>query len=200
MNNTKKPLSAEGIDRRETLKYLALACGLVLSTHSLSLLAAGFSSPRDMSRRRATALDAAQLELVKALGELIIPTTDTPGAIAAGVHDFINHQLAHCYNDAERGQILSGLARIDAVAQARHQQPFLACEPDLQIQLLQDMEAAREEFTPEDRLAFKQLKALVAFGYYTSETGATRELAYAAVPGGYKPIKFADTSKAWALF
>src|SRR5690606_12244552 len=186
---TVSPL-ASGIDRRTAIKQLALACGLALSARSLSLLADSFSIPTDVSRRSQTALNPQQLALVRQLGEIIIPTTDTPGAIAAGVHDFINHQLVYCFGENERTQILGGLTRIQAIAQSRHEQNFLTCEPEQQIALLQDMEAAREEFSADDRHAFKQLKALVAFGYYTSEIGATRELAYLPVPGGYHPIKF----------
>jgi hypothetical protein len=199
MNKQNTSPLASGVDRRTAIKQLALACGLALSAQSLSLLAASFSFPKDMSRRTQTALDPQQLALVRQLGEIIIPTTDTPGAIAAGVHDFINHQLVYCFGENERTQILGGLTRIQAIAQSRHEQNFLTCEPEQQIALLQDMEAAREEFSAEDRHAFKQLKALVAFGYYTSEIGATRELAYLPVPGGYRPIKFSEIGKAWAL-
>jgi len=152
-----------------------------------------------VSRRSQTALNPQQLALVRQLGEIIIPTTDTPGAIAAGVHDFINHQLAYCYSEDERIQILDCLARIQSVAQTRHERDFLACEAEQQISLLRDMEAARNEFDASDRQAFKQFKALVALGYYTSEIGASQELAYAPVPGGYRPIKFSEIGKAWAL-
>src|SRR5690606_36214168 len=191
---TVSPL-ASGIDRRTAIKQLALACGLALSARSLSLLADSFSIPTDVSRRTQTALDPQQLALVRQLGEIIIPTTDTPGAIAAGVHDFINHQLVYCYSEEERAQFLNVLARIETAAQTRYERAYLACEAEQQIALLQDMEAAREEFSAEDRQAFKQLKALVAFGYYTSEIGPTRELAYLPVPGGYRPIKFSEIGK-----
>jgi len=34
--------------------------------------------------------------------------------------------------------------------------------------------------------AFRFLKSLVVFGYYTSEVGASKELKYLAFPGGFK--------------
>lgn len=193
-------LQVEGIDRRTALKQLALACGLALSAQSVSLMAAGFSIPTDQHRKKNKALTAQQLTLVRELGEIIIPTTDTPGAIAAEVHHFIDHQLAYCFSEQETNQILSGLKKLEVQAQARHKKSFSTTEKAEQIALLSDMEAGRAGFNESDRKSFKQFKALVVFGYYTSEIGATQELVYAAVPGGYHAIKFAEVGKAWALF
>jgi hypothetical protein len=200
MHNDNNAPAAQGIDRRTALKQLAIACGLALSTQSLSLMAASFTLPTDPSRKKNKSLNAQQLTLVRELGELIIPTTDTPGAIAADVHTFIDHQLAYCFNAQEQQAIFAGLAKLDAQAQAQHAAVFLACDKTKQIALLTDMEAARNGFDQDDRNFFKQFKALVVFGYYTSEIGATQELAYSAIPGGYKAIKFAEVGKAWALF
>jgi hypothetical protein len=188
------------VERRTAIKQLAVLCGLVLSSQSLSLMAQSFSSPIDQSRKQQGLLKADQLELVKVLGELIIPTTDTPGAIAADVHTFIHYQLAYCFNQSEQQNILNGLATIDEHARQRHKKIFIALDSDAQIQLLQDMEAARKGFTEAHRQFFKQFKSLVMFGYYTSEIGATRELAYLAIPGGYRgDFKFSEVGKAWAL-
>ena len=188
------------VSRRAAIKQLAFACGLVLSANSLSVLAANFTPPTDFTRRKKTLLNADQLALVRELGEIIIPTTDTPGAIAAGVHDFINHFAVYCANAAEQQALLSGLQRIDESAQKRFGKSFLSASNAQQIEMLTKMEQAADGFTAADRHFFKQLKALVTFGYYTSEIGATQELAYLAIPGGYKGnFKFKDVGKAWAL-
>lgn len=199
MDSNNNPLQFP-INRRTAIKQFAIACGLALSAQSLASFAASFSQPIDQGRRKARLLNASQLSLVKALGELIIPTTDTPGAIAADVHTFIDFQLAHCFAKEDKQVILTGLKSLEQQAEARHQRAFLLCERNQQIILLTDMEAARQGFTKDDRYFFKQFKALVVAGYYTSEIGATQELVYAAVPGGYKAIKFATVGKAWALF
>ncbi|WP_323814041.1 gluconate 2-dehydrogenase subunit 3 family protein [Cellvibrio sp. NN19] len=186
--------------RRSAIKQLALACGLVLSSSSLSALAASVTPPTDLSRSKKTLLNSDQLALVRELGEIIIPTTDTPGAIAAGVHDFINHFIAYCATPAEQQELFAGLKTIDTAAQSRVKKSFLSANKTEQIELLTSMEKAADGFTQNDRHFIKQLKALVTFGYYTSEIGATQELAYLAIPGGYKGnFKFKDVGKAWAL-
>ena len=186
--------------RRSAIKSLALACGLVLSSSSLAALAAAVTPPTDMSRSKKTLLNADQLALVRELGEIIIPTTDTLGAIGAGVHDFINHFVAYCASTAEQQQLINGLTTIESSAQTRFGKPFLGASKTQQIELLTNMEKAADGFNQSDRQFFKQFKALVTFGYYTSEIGATQELAYLAIPGGYKGnFKFKDVGKAWSL-
>lgn len=200
MTHSALPNGSTGVSRRDAIKQLALACGLVLSANSLSALAAGVTAPTDLSRSKKTLLNTDQLALVRELGEIIIPTTETPGAIAAGVHDFINHFVVYCASPEEQQGLVAGLARIEEVAKSRFNKPFLSANKIQQIELLTNMEQAKEGFTADDRAFFKQLKALVTFGYYTSEIGATQELAYLAIPGGYKGnFKFKQVGKAWAL-
>lgn len=180
--------------RRDAIKQLALFCGLALSAGSLSALAA--LAPTDMNRSKKTLLDKNQLMLLRELGEIIIPTTDTPGAIAAGVHDFISHFAVYCASNEEQQTLLATLVRIDSV----NGKPFLLINKEQQIETLNNMEQAKNGFTQQDRNGFKQLKALVMFGYYTSEIGASQELAYLAIPGGYKGnFKFKEIGRAWSL-
>lgn len=203
MNNATQLISiVEDFDssRRDAIKQLALMCGLALSASSLSALAASVSPPTDMNRSTKTLFDKNQLALVRELGEIIIPTTDTPGAIAAGVHDFINHYLVYCASKEEQTNLLTTLSHIDESAQAQAKKPFLLLSKEQQTELLTNMEQAKNGFNQNDRDGFKKLKALVLFGYYTSEIGATQELAYLAIPGGYKGnFKFKEIGKAWAL-
>lgn len=185
--------------RRAALKQLALTCGLVLSSSSLSALAASFSAPTDFSRRKKTLLAPGQLALLQELGDIIIPATDTPGASAAGVHHFIDHFIAYCAGKQEQQQLLAILTRIETAAQSEFNRAFLTLDKSRQVQLLNAMEQAQQGFSQNDRKGLKQLKSLVAFGYYTSEPGATQELAYLAIPGGYKGnFKLKAIGRAWA--
>lgn len=200
MTHSAQSIGATGVSRRDAIKQLALACGLLLSANSLSALAASVTPPTDLTRSKKTLLTSDQLALVRELGEIIIPTTDTPGAIAAGVHDFINHFTVYCASTAEQQSLVAGLTRIDTSAQSRFNKPFLSASKTQQIKLLTHMEQAADGFTAADRDFIKQLKALVLFGYYTSEIGASQELAYLTIPGGYKGnFKFKQVGKAWAL-
>ena len=50
----------------------------------------------------------------------------------------------------------------------------------------------------EDKQAFKALKSLLVFGFFTTEVGATQALNYQAVPGGFKgSVSYSSLKKSW---
>ena len=179
-------------DRRSTLLRLAGLCGLALSGEALAALATPGAMPGY--------LQADALALTGVLVQLIIPKTDTPGAADVGAHRTISHLLRVAVNPAAQKQYAAGLERIDAVARAKGGKRFVALTPARQVELLQALDEGKAPFTSDDAGFFRQLKRYTAFAYYTSEPGATRELIYLPVPGGFKgnvPLK--QIGRGWAL-
>jgi Gluconate 2-dehydrogenase subunit 3 len=194
------PNNSLTLNRREMIKHIALASGLALSAASLNSLAASLLKPTDLSRRKLNLLTADQLLVLRELGEVIIPATDTPGAIATGVHDFINGYAAHCLSKEEQNQLVNTLNKIADSAKTHQKMSFDQLSLAQKVELLTKIEQAKSPFKEQDRKDFKQVKALVVFAYYTSEAGASKELTYLAIPGGYKGnFKFSTVGKAWAL-
>ena len=124
-----------------------------------------------------------QRALTAAVSERIIPTTDTPGAIAAEVPAFIEMMLSEWYWQGERDMVMSGLSAIDAAAQKSHGKPFAAVTPAQQDAILTLAQAQTLSGAPAD--SFEHLRQLVIFGYYSSEIGCTVERVYLPVPGRY---------------
>lgn len=190
MSNTGIPDSA----RRRALLNLGALCGLALSGDVVAAVTASArkAGPAFLSRD--------ELALTGVLAELIIPRTDTPGALAVNAHRTVDHLLAKCTPAPEQATFRAGLARIDAVARAQGGKRFAALPAARQVGLLQALDNGAAPFTPGDVAFFRQLKAHVAFAYYTSEAGATRELVYLPVPGGFKgQIKMTRATRAWAI-
>lgn len=183
----------EAHGRRAALIKLAGLCGLALSGDALAALAtAGKPMPGMLSP------DA--LALTGVLAEHIIPATDTPGALAVGAHRTIDHMLLACATPAEQQGYLAGLARIDAVALAESGKHFRALPSPRQVALLHALDEGKAPFAAGDQHFFRQLKSYTLFAYYTSEAGATRELAYLPVPGGFKgnfPLR--KNTRTWAI-
>jgi hypothetical protein len=122
-------------------------------------------------------LDARQSETVAVLSELIIPQTETPGAKAARVSEFIDWVL-HDADERDRKEFLKGLAWMDGRSQELFGTDFAAAAPEQQAALLTIL-ASPNNRAFEDQTGidfFKAIKALTITGYYTSEIGMTKEL------------------------
>jgi hypothetical protein len=183
---------AVNTERRVVLTRLAGLCGLALSGDVLAALTAPNIAPG--------LLAPDELTLTGVLVDLILPKTDTPGALAVGAHRTISQLLGLCASKAAQAQFIAGLARLDAVAKAKYGQGFVALPSARRVTLLHALDEGRAPFGDEDQDFFRQLKSYTALAYYTSEAGATRELVYLPVPGGFKgnvPLK--TIRRNWAL-
>ena len=144
-----------------------------------------------------------QLETLRHICMQTIPSTDTPGAAEVNCHQFIDQQLEVVFNELDQQKSMMLLDKIRSVSNLFGAAAFEYLSPHKQLLLLQDLEAAKDPFGCADLQAFKLLKGLIVFGYYTSEEGATQELNYVAMPDGFKGsvplsrIKSAYSSKAY---
>ena len=123
-----------------------------------------------------------QRSLLAAIAERIIPTTDTPGAIAAGVPQFIEMMVADFYETADRDEFLNGLGVVEGYARVHFETGFTQLAPEEQDQIL--------TLAMQNRIAgvggfFGHCRQLVILGYYTSEIGCKQERVYVPVPGHY---------------
>jgi hypothetical protein len=120
-------------------------------------------------------LDAHQLESVATLCDLIIPTTDTPGARAVLVHQFADGVLADA-SDADRRKFLDGLAWLDARSTALFQKDFVSATPAQQADLLTRLSASPSAETAPGPDFFQAAKSMTIAGYYTTQVGLQQEL------------------------
>jgi hypothetical protein len=169
------------MDRRSALAGLA------------GMFGAGLFAPiaRAMSAPTAAALEGPpsaavftpqQKALMTALSERVIPTTDTPGAIAAGVPAYIEKLLADWALPGERTPIIAGLDAIEARSKADFRVSAAKATPEQQDKLL--TLAMNDQF-PGGKTFFEAFRQLVITGYYTSEIGFTQEREWIPVPGRY---------------
>ncbi|MES2732930.1 MAG: gluconate 2-dehydrogenase subunit 3 family protein [Bacteroidota bacterium] len=206
------------LDRREAILRLAALMGGTISAPLWVGLLEGCQTKTKTGEESATkpmASDNHQ-KMIAEIAEIIVPTTDTPGAKAAKVPEFITVMLADCYSEEDQKTFYAGLDKLEEDAKKAHGHPFLECKPNQQIELLKKVENAaaveREKLKeamakpkdPMERatttpLFFPLLKELTLVGYFTSEIGATKALEYLPVPTRYEgciPLKAGQ--KAWA--
>lgn len=123
---------------------------------------------------------------VAALSEIIIPTTDTPGAIAAGVPDYIEFMLSEWHDKDERTRFLIGIKQVAAYAQISTDKEFAELDQATQTEIVQRMHDGGMPVMKDGGQAFfEHIKQLTLAGYYTSEIGMTVERIYLPVPGRF---------------
>lgn len=125
---------------------------------------------------------AEQRALMTALCDRIIPTTDTPGAIAAEVPAYIEKLLADWALPKDLKPIKAGFDALEARSQRDYKVSAAAATPEQQDALLT---LAMNDGIPNGEDFFEDFRQLVITGYYTSEIGITQEREYLPVPGEY---------------
>jgi len=208
MHNKNHPDTA--VDKNESLKSnsrrnLLLGIGAIIGTASAyKLLKADAVSialdytPNTNQAAQVTKLLSKQSILVlREICAQVIPNTDTLGAAEVDVHGFIDNQLFACHSEDEQELIIELLAKVDAVSLEKHKSNFIDINASSKLEILNALEQGNNNFKQQDRHAFKFLKSLIVFGYYTSEVGVSQELTYLAIPGGYQnsiPVDSVRTS------
>ncbi len=180
------------MNRREAL--LALGGAAVLAD---PLFAAGRSLHARLGHGAALkVLDPHQNETIVTIAEMIIPATDTPGATAAKVNEFVDLALSDWMDADERKRFLDGLADLDDRSRKRFTKDFTTSTPEQRTELLQlldaevaglrdaDRQGTHREPTPSQGF-FRMMKRLTLLGYFTSEVGVTEELHNPIIPGRY---------------
>lgn len=173
------------VTRRQLIQLLAWSCAGLACADAFAGAQADGRLPGGPVRK-GQLLDEDQMKLLRDLVETIIPQTETPGAAATDTHGFIDNLLANSRSPDEARQFVDDLGQ----AGKRISKHWGASFPDLPDgDKLAAMNALAHNQPPFDGFSeefFFRLKALTVLGYYSSEAGASQELVFLPVPGGYR--------------
>lgn len=179
--------SSLNIPRREAVQTLLMLIG---GTLSLPVQAALL---RETPSTDPGSFSADEQSLIAELAEVIIPTTNTPGARAAGVGDFIGHIISHCTDTTQQEAFRRGLQKTDVLSQSAHGKRFTLLEGPQKTVIV-------EQLTQQEKAFFTMLRELAIVGYFTSEVGATQALDYVAIPGRFEgDIPLKPGQRTWAI-
>ena len=171
--------------RRESLKIIGAigtTCAFPFSADELygqhvHPMAAAQAAPAGPYRPKS--FSAAEYETISQIAERIIPATDTPGAIGAGVPRYIDEVVST--NPEHKKRFAAGLAWIEKESARRFGGRFVKLSEAQQLELLTPLSEAVDagKETGAGEKFFGLVKRLTADGYYTSQVGLVRELGYA---------------------
>lgn len=174
-------------DRRSLLKIfgaIGATCAYPFQSDELY----GQTAPQEMHHNVAAPAEAAapqffnraDFALISRIADLIIPETDTPGAIGAGVPSYIDMVVAG--NGGQQPIVADGLRWIDSEAERIGGTTFLQLEEEKQLSILEPLCEASESHLsgprPRNVEFFALMKNLTADGYYTSRVGLIEEVGY----------------------
>lgn len=191
------------MNRREAIRNVALLLGSAMTASTLAALnGCKASGPKNYE------LSTPETKsLLAEIAETIIPETNTPGAKAAKVDEFIVRMVTDCYKPEDQQLFLESLKKIDAASEKQFSKKFVDLTPEQRNTLLTAIDKERVEYNKRENKKkedpphyFQAVKELTLLGYFTSEPGATKALRYVAVPGKFEgcvPYKKGD--KAWAV-
>lgn len=205
------------MERRELLKIIAVLTGSALIGGDVFL-----SGCKTTVKNGEGLLSTDMIALLNEVGDTIIPVTDTPGAKAARVGEFMNVFVSDCYRADQQKAFTEGIATLDEICKKQFNKNFMALTAAERHKVLvllegeattfnkqlkekeqQARDAARQEikeFIGASLHYYTMMKQLTLLGYFTSETGMKQALRFLPVPGKYDgafPYKKGD--KAWAI-
>lgn len=185
------------MNRREAISSVALLLGgTILGAEAF--LSGCKPSARNMNF---TPDDIAYLDEV---AETILPATQTPGAKAAKVGEFMTVIVKDCYEEKDQKIFLEGMDKLNEASKKKNSKTFMESTPEQRHDLLVTLDQEAKEYQKSKKKDdpnhyFRMMKELTLWGYFTSEVGATQALRYVAVPGKYEGcIEYKKGDKAWA--
>ncbi len=194
------------MNRRTFVRQLSASLGVTLTSGTVAAILSGCRPTKEHALAFLTEDEAA---IVGSIGDLIIPDTDTPGARAAGVIEYVDMLLTTFSPVEDQTRVR---------AQIRAIREWLQSED---LKSLDDLEGAKQDRLMEalDRQAFPQdgepqiehpglttsdspllrtLKPWTIAAYYTSEIGATMELHQPPFGAFDGDLPFSQVGKSWA--
>jgi gluconate 2-dehydrogenase gamma chain len=183
--------------RRALLKQIALVIGATALSSNAEAALNSLLSGQSVS----SILSPSQLTLVAKLADLLIPATDTPSAVQAGVPGCIEQLAASVFSQVHQTSFLHGLDELNQALNTRFKEGIEAASSATLNDFIMWLEQHTYVAKQEDHVAvtYREVKELVVFAYYTSEIGASKELHYQGVPGKYQGcLPLEQVGKTWA--
>ena len=200
------------MERRDAVRNIAFLMGGALSATTIGVFLDSCNTPS--TKKGSGLFSADQDQLITEVADIIIPSTKTPGAKAAGVGPWISMMVRDCYPKEAQDVFVKGLEDLEARSKKEYNNSFLKISVKEREQLLgkvRDETVAAQKADGEKVAAAEKAKSkaltntvkaakygpqgtsyffaiardLTLLGYFTSEIGATQALEYVDVPGRY---------------
>ena len=160
------------MQRRGFLRQISLAATLPLAAGALGWSSVFTRAAAAPATGSSVGLGPSQAEFVSLFADTLIPVTDTPGAVAAGVPAFLTLLFNEWFLPEEQASFLAGIEELGGTAFSRR-----SANERLELLRTWDAAATAHAHDPgQERGFYSRLRGLVLIGYYTSDVGQNIEL------------------------
>ena len=165
--------------RREVLQ------GMIVSIGGASLLAAckGVVRVNPSSADGLEFYSSDELALVSRVSDLVIPRTETPGALDVNVPGFLDALLAEWADTDTKREQHNNLKQLNSELG----QDFASVDYITAESRLSELDTRAFENQPRQHNEYRALKGLITQAYFASEEGALQEQKWVAIPGRWDP-------------
>jgi len=163
-------------------------CELIISVGGVSALSACGDAPVVVATAPGEAgrfHTADELALVSRLSDLIIPRTETPGALDVNVPGYIDGLMADWANQGTQTRYRAALGDIESRLSAGG--AFLALDEAGAEQALAELDRSAFAEAADELGGYRGFKGYVTRTYFATEGGAREEVQWVAIPGRWDP-------------
>lgn len=208
------------MNRRDALKSFALSTGTVVSAGTVASLLQSCQSQSETSLNWTPQFFTPdEAAIISRSADIIIPRTDTPGALDVAVPQFIDLLYKDVFTDKQAIPFKQGIAIFNLRHQQQHRGKFLQADAEQQMGFVESLYTLPQ--TEEQRLIelikaknpgseqksdhalytfLVSLRELTIKAYFTSESVGEQHLSYLPIPGEYDGDYKADgNTKVWSL-
>lgn len=173
------------MNRREAIRRTATITGVAISSSAITAIMQGCQSSGDPGWKPQF-LTSDEYKVVSAIADIILPASDTPGALDLNIPQLIDLLLADNLTEIRQQSFREGYLEFEEVME-RSSVAFEEISPGEQVEIIKELEDEDNTFSDTIKSSFYRLiKQYTIFGYYTSEYVMENILDYHAIPGRYE--------------
>lgn len=172
------------MNRREALKRTAAITGLAISSSTAIALLQSCQSKGKLLWQPVY-LTIEESVFVSAICNVLIPKTETPGAVELHLPEFIDVMLNDCIADAEK-YFRKPLFEFSESVINEYGKSIDECTSEEQHKIVEDLEEKSKSDETDKYVFYHIIKDLNEFGYLSSEYVMKNLLDYQAIPVDFK--------------
>jgi len=197
------------MDRRNALKKTGLLAGATIAMPSiLSLLQSCKNEPR--LDWQPLFFSEGEANTISTIIDMILPRTETPGALDVKVDLFIDKVIAKTYDEEGQKNMRAEIAAFNENCKKNFGAVFNDLNEKKRVEVLEAAERSSGKFNPgvwgktvgtQEPIGFyRSLKSTAIWAYMTSEEIGENVLSYDPIPGNYEACKpVSEVGNKWSL-